>query len=592
MKDIQDKLSWLMHFISGVDCFLEGVPNSKIKHFAAEARVMDASELKDFAPPKRYMLLLCMLYHSQVSTKDNLVEMFLKRIGIIHKKGKEELELLRQQHRSKTENLISVLAEVLEATSANDDDALTGKKIKELLVTKGGIEVLKNDCEAISSYNGNNYLPLLWKHYKSHRKALYRLIRLIELDSTTQDRSLIEAVQYLLVNENRKIEHLQIDFDLSFANEQWRNTMTAGKNSGLLHRKHLEICIFSSLANELKTGDICVKGSENFADYREQLLTWEECEPMVADYCRELGFSETSEGFVQQIKQWLTVTAEIVDLNYPDNGQVIINENGEHILKKLVRKEPSQSSKALEAAITQRMQERNILDILCNVEHWTKWTRHFGPLSGSDPKLENAVERYIITSFGYGCNLGPTQTSKHMRNTVTPHMLSFVNRRHVNAQKIDESIRDILNLYNQFSLPKLWGDGKTAAADGTKYDLYEENLLSEYHIRYGGYGGIAYHHVSDTYIALFSHFIPCGVWEAVYIIEGLLKNTSDIQPDTVHADTQGQSTPVFALAHLLGINLMPRIRNWKDLKFFRPEKEISYKHIDQLFSDVVDWDLL
>jgi hypothetical protein len=28
---------------------------------------------------------------------------------------------------------------------------------------------------------------------------------------------------------------------------------------------------------------------------------------------------------------------------------------------------------------------------------------------------------------------------------------------------------------------------------------------------------------------LFSHFITCGVWEAVYIIDGLLKNTSDIQ---------------------------------------------------------------
>ncbi len=68
---------------------------------------------------------------------------------------------------------------------------------------------------------------------------------------------------------------------------------------------------------------------------------------------------------------------------------------------------------------------------------------------------------------------------------------------------------------------------------------------------YGGCGGPAYHHVSDRYVALFSHFIPCGVWEAVYIIDGLLKNKSDIQPDTFHADTQGQSTPVFALAHLL-----------------------------------------
>ena len=125
-----------------------------------------------------------------------------------------------------------------------------------------------------------------------------------------------------------------------------------------------------------------------------------------------------------------------------------------------------------------------------------------------------------------------------------------------------------------------------------KWNLYEQNLLSEYHIRYGGYGGIGYYHVSDTYVALFSHFIPCGVWEAVYILDGLLKNRSDIQPDTVHADTQGQSTPVFGLAYLLGIDLMPRIRNWKGLTLFRPSKAARYKHIDSLFTDVIDWSLI
>ena len=70
------------------------------------------------------------------------------------------------------------------------------------------------------------------------------------------------------------------------------------------------------------------------------------------------------------------------------------------------------------------------------------------------------------------------------------------------------------------------------------HDLYKENLLSEYHIRYGGNGGIGYNYISDTYIALFTHFIPCGVWEAIYIIDGLMKNKSDIQPDTIHGDTQ------------------------------------------------------
>ena len=52
---------------------------------------------------------------------------------------------------------------------------------------------------------------------------------------------------------------------------------------------------------------------------------------------------------------------------------------------------------------------------------------------------------------------------------------------------------------------------------GTHIELIRNNLLGEHHVRYGRFGGIAYHHISDTYIALFSHFIACGVWEAVYI---------------------------------------------------------------------------
>jgi TnpA family transposase len=48
----------------------------------------------------------------------------------------------------------------------------------------------------------------------------------------------------------------------------------------------------------------------------------------------------------------------------------------------------------------------------------------------------------------------------------------------------------------------------------------------------------------------------------------------------------------FGLSTLLGIQLMPRIRNWKDLKMFRPMKEDKYEHIDELFSSEIDWELI
>jgi TnpA family transposase len=147
--------------------------------------------------------------------------------------------------------------------------------------------------------------------------------------------------------------------------------------------------------------------------------------------------------------------------------------------------------------------------------------------------------------------------------------------------------------FSELDVANVWGDGKTVAADGSQIDTWENNLLAETSIRYGGYGGIAYRHVSNTYIELFSRFIPCGVWEAVYIIEGLLRNTSEVQPETIHADTQGQAPPVFGLGALLGFDLLPRIRNWHDLIFYRPDENTRYVHIDSLFGDeVVDWELI
>ena len=86
------------------------------------------------------------------------------------------------------------------------------------------------------------------------------------------------------------------------------------------------------------------------------------------------------------------------------------------------------------------------------------------------------------------------------------------------------------------------------------------------------------------------------MWEAVYIIEGLLRNESEAEPGTIHADTHGQSYPVHALAHLFGFELLTRIRHWKDLTFYRPTADVSCEHIDALFGPAgenqVNWQLI
>src|SRR5258708_36749957 len=99
------------------------------------------------------------------------------------------------------------------------------------------------------------------------------------------------------------------------------------------------------------------------------------------------------------------------------------------------------------------MPERSLLDILAIVNFWTQWTRHFGPLSGSEPKLAEPVQRYILTAFTFGCNLGPAQAARHLQGLATAHELSFTNRRHVSVDQLDAVIKDLINAYHRCDLP-------------------------------------------------------------------------------------------------------------------------------------------
>jgi Tn3 transposase DDE domain len=166
---------------------------------------------------------------------------------------------------------------------------------------------------------------------------------------------------------------------------------------------------FVYLADALQTGDLYVVGAENFADYRAQLLPWAECEARLPAYCTTLGIAERGEDFAAALKAELTTLAAAVDAGFAANSELSIDADGTPHLKQLATTEQPAGLTEFEHEIRARMPERHLLDILKHAEHWSRYTRHFGPPSGSDPKLARAVQRYLFTVFGYGCNLGPAR---------------------------------------------------------------------------------------------------------------------------------------------------------------------------------------
>jgi TnpA family transposase len=606
LKDLINYLSWLSRQKVSTDV-LSNIPDIKIKQFAAEAKTLNAAQMKALEPNKRYTLAVALLAVQSARALDDLAEMFIKRMSSIHRKGKEALELYRTKNIQTTDKLVVTLRDMILAYKKHGSIEERFAAIQSVIEEKSD-EVL-SDCEAHTAHTGNNYYSFLWKYYKSHRVTLFSLLKNVTLHSTNQDVSLEQALKFLQANEHvRKdlLDSIRIEnkgktsenkiqlLDLSWISDDWWKLITGYSNRNIypdkIDRRYFELYVFTQILWDLKSGDLYVKGSDKFSDYREQLISWEEYEESKGLYGEQAEIPVNSNEFVEHVKKWLNEAILKTDKSFHSNQYLRI-EKGIPTLGKPEKKKYPEQLKLIESLILERLKPINILDVITDTEYWLNWSRYFGSISGHDGKIENSIERYLITSFCYGCNLGPTQTSRSLEG-INRKQVAWINNRHITEEKIALAIKDIINAYNCFSLPKFWGSGKKVSADGTKWDLYEQNLLSEYHIRYGGYGGIGYYHVSDTYIALFSHFIPCGVWEAVYILDGMLKNESDIQPDTIHADTQGQNSPVFALSYLLGINLMPRIRNWKDITLYRPYKDTKYEHIDELFTDTIDWNLI
>lgn len=598
LERLVEHLEWL-ESISVMDSLFEGIPDTKIRFFASQAMSYDVSELRECAEAKRYTLIVALIQRMQIRARDQLAEMFLRRVATIHKRAKEELEQIHFSQRSQIEKLIGTLDGVLAILALEPDNTVAGGQIREYLAPVGGIEKVRETCAQVQATNSNNYLPLIWKHFKSHRFILFKLVHLLDIRPTSQDRSLIDALTLIKnYQEKHRIEWIDDSIDLSFVSDRWRKLLRESNEMGggglRVSRRGLEICVFSYLAEELRSGDLSIGGSEEFADYRDQLLSWDECKKLLPAYCEKIGLPQDAASFTSNLRDNLSDTAKNLDSKFPEcSCDVALNAAGEPVLRKPVAREIPDSAISLQNALTLHMPSRHILDVLANIEHWLSFTRHFGPLSGNMAKLKQPAERYLLTIFALGCNLGPTQAARHLGNSgVTPHMLSFVNRRHLSLENLEGALRELNEVYLRLDLPKIWGDGKTVAADGTQYDFYDENLLAGYHFRYKKMGAVAYRHVANNYIAVFRHFIPPGVWEAIYVIEGLLKAGLSIEADTVHADTQGQSATVFAFTHLLGIKLMPRIRNWKNLTLYKPDKTIKYQHINRLFSDTVDWILI
>jgi hypothetical protein len=275
LRELVKHLQWPQNMIMQPPMF-ENIPDAKLRHFAAEAKSLDAARMREMEASKRYALCAALIKMQTARRLDDLAIMFIKRMKRTHNKAQEALDAYRKEYQGRVDKLLSILQElltVLERPGTPEEKLATMKSI----VGERQQELIE-ECKAYAAYADNNYAPFLWKYFKSHRQALFNLLEHVTLVGTSQDHSTEEALEFVRQHRHSKADWLDASsLDLSRVPDKWWK-LICGKTSktksvSQVARRHFEVCVFSQLVFELKSSDLCIVGSDDFSDYRNQLIS-------------------------------------------------------------------------------------------------------------------------------------------------------------------------------------------------------------------------------------------------------------------------------------------------------------------------------
>ena len=427
LKALAEHLDWL-ETLEVPQSALADITPVKIEQWADEARRLTVAELRRYRGPRRYALLLALIVDTRGSILDDHVTMLLKSMRKIEHQAKEALQAWLDERQESSEKLIVILLDLARAHQNNGGTEFH-HRAAAIFATAGGSDEIVKRCEARLEHRVRDWRPFARKYFRNRRSALMDLAEVLPLKAMPGSTALLGALRLIVSMRSDREEWIEVrpKLDISFLPRPWHQHVSDPDEPDSLNRRILEVAVFLELAEALQSGEIYVPGSGNYDTYTDRLFPIESDPEAVSAYLKARGLPDNAKAFVTQLRDWLERHISGINSLVGELGVVQLNAKGKPIVPRPPANKPPASALALEKVLLERLPRRTILEALYNTDQWTQWTRHFGPPARIAPQIDNPTQRYVLTSFAYGCGLGPTQASRHFKEAVPAHLLAFAN---------------------------------------------------------------------------------------------------------------------------------------------------------------------
>lgn len=321
-------------------------------------------------------------------------------------------------------------------------------------------------------------------------------------------------------------------------------------------------------------------GSRRYADPETYLIPIAQWPALRAEVCRQLGMPEAVDARLLEREAELGQRLTQVEALLARRDGAVRLEDGVLVLTPLVAEERPTRVRDLEKAISRRLPQVELSELLMEVDRWTGFSRCFEPAGGYAARHPELPAQRYAAVLAQGCNLGLTRMA-HITD-LDDQQLAWTTQWYLRDATLKAAVTGLVNDQGRQPLSAAWGGGTLSSSDGQRFLVAGHAANATTLPRYFGYGRSVtfYTWTSDQFSQYGAKVIPTTVRDATYVRDEILDNETELNLVEHTTDTAGYTEIVFALFDLLGFQFSPRIRDLGTQQLYRLGREPRYPYLD------------
>ncbi len=592
-----DKLRVLAQLDLPADLFGEASPKV-VTLYRQRAASETLYELRRHPDATRYTLLAAFCFQRRAEVIDSLVDLLLLVVHRIGARAEKRVSKLYIDE-ARVDNKPRLLCQVAEAALAHPDETIRTGIFP--VMSEATCRAVITEFKSKGSYQEQVYLSMRSSYRDHYRRMVPLFVNMLQVRSTnTRHQPVVRALELIKRYAGIPGAYYPADEEVPIdgvVRAMWRELVIEKKEGEQrINRVNYELCVLDALRDGLRCRELWVEGANKYRNPDDDLP--KDFEGKREEYYKALSLPEEAKAFVASLQAEMIAALESFDRALPKLAPKvrILEKNGGWIhLSPLEPQAEPQYLRKLKAEIHRRWGMTNLLDILKEADLRIGFTQHFkSPASREALDRETLQKRLLLCLYGLGTNTGIKRVSMGDHGQSYQELL-YTRRRYLHQDQVRGAIIDIANAIFQVRLPHIWGEGTTTcASDSTQFGAWDQNLMTEWHLRYGGKGVMIYWHVEKHATCIYSQLKTCSSSEVAAMIKGVLRHCTEMKIEKQFVDTHGQNEVAFGFCRLLSFELMPRLKNIYAQRLYRPKtgEPEAYPHLQPILSRPINWDLI